>query len=193
MGTDWAWLIPLRDLDADARAIQLGAIAGMSLLPGQERFVGDPLRMALAGLADESRWPYVVESDGKAVGLLTLQAGAACLAGWPEDQSAWLLRGFLIDSRHQGKGLGTLAASAAVEAARRLTARHQGGESGVVLSVNEENPAGLAAYRRAGFIDAGPYLGGSAGPQRTMFHSFAAPGLRTTPAQGAPDTRTTQA
>ncbi|MEV4990122.1 GNAT family N-acetyltransferase [Pseudarthrobacter sp. LMD1-1-1.1] len=174
MGTDWVWLIPLRDLDADARAIQLGAIADMSLLAGQERFVGDPLRMALAGLAEESRHPYVVEAGGNASGVLTLQAGAAGLAGWPDDQSAWLLRGFLIDSRHQGKGLGTLAATAAVAAARRLTVRHQSCESGVVLSVNEENHAGLSAYRRAGFVDAGPYLGGSAGPQRTMFHSFAA-------------------
>ncbi|NUT71850.1 GNAT family N-acetyltransferase [Pseudarthrobacter sp. C4D7] len=176
MGTDWVWLISLRDLDADARAIQLGAIADMSLLPGQERFVGEPLRMALAGLADESRWPYMVESGGDAAGLLTLQAGAAGLAGWPDDWSAWLLRGFLIDSRHQGKGLGTRAAAAAVEAARKLTARHQSGESGVVLSVNEENPSGLAAYRRAGFIDAGRYLGGDAGPQRTMFHAFAPAG-----------------
>lgn len=176
MGTDWVWLISLRDLDADARAIQFGAVAEMSLLPGQERFVGDPLRMALAGLADESRRPYVVEAGGEAVGLLTLQTGAAGLAGWPDDQSAWLLRGFLIDGRHQGKGLGTLAAAAAVEAARKLTARRQGSETGVVLSVNDENTAGMAAYRRAGFIDAGPYLGGSAGPQRTMFQSFAAPG-----------------
>ncbi|MEW1951529.1 GNAT family N-acetyltransferase [Pseudarthrobacter sp902506025] len=174
MGTDWVWLIPLRDLDADARAIQLGAIADMSLLAGQERFVGDPLRMALAGLAEESRYPYVVEAGGNASGVLTLQAGAASLAGWPDDKSAWLLRGFLIDSRHQGRGLGTLAATAAVEAARKLTVRHQSRESGVVLSVNEENHAGLSAYRRAGFVDAGPYLGVSAGPQRTMFHSFAA-------------------
>ncbi|UUL75795.1 GNAT family N-acetyltransferase [Pseudarthrobacter sp. Fe7] len=176
MGTEaghWVWLIPLRDLDADARAIHLGAVADMSLLPGQERFVGDPLRMALAGLAEESRHPYVVESAGDAVGLLTLQAGAAGLAGWPDDQGAWLLRGFLIDRRHQGKGLAAPAAAAAVEAARRLTARRQSCESGVVLSVNEENPAGLSAYRRAGFVDAGPYLGGAAGPQRSMFHSFA--------------------
>jgi GNAT superfamily N-acetyltransferase len=173
MGTNWVWLIPLRDLDDDSRAIQFGAIAAMSLVPGQERFVGDPLRMALAGLAEESPRPYVVEAGGAAVGVLTLQAGAARLAGWPDDGSAWLLRGFFIDRQHQGKGLGTLAAAAAVDAAHKLTARHQTGESGVVLSVNEENPAGLAAYRRAGFIDTGQYLGGSAGPQRTMFHSFA--------------------
>jgi RimJ/RimL family protein N-acetyltransferase len=169
----WVWLIPLRDLDGDGRAIQLGALAAMSLLPGQERFVGDPLRMALAGLAEESRHPFVVEANGDPVGMLTLQRAAARLAGWPDDHSAWLLRGFLIDRRHQGSGLGTRAATAAVEAARRLTARHSTGESGVVLSVNEENPAALAAYRRAGFVDAGRYLGGSSGPQRTMFHSFA--------------------
>ncbi|HSU48172.1 MAG TPA: GNAT family N-acetyltransferase [Arthrobacter sp.] len=177
MGTEpggWVWLIPLSDLDPDARAIQLGAVAGMSLVPGQDRFVGDPLRMALTGLAEASRRPYVIEAGGDAVGVLTLQAGAAGLAGWPDDGSAWLLRGFLIDRRHQGRGLGTLAAAAAVEAARKLTARHQSGESGVVLSVNEENDAGLSAYRRAGFIDSGPYTGGSAGPQRTMFRSFSA-------------------
>ncbi|MDT0170138.1 GNAT family N-acetyltransferase [Pseudarthrobacter sp. BRE9] len=177
MGTEppaWVWLIPLAELDSDAQAIQLDAVSNMSLVPGQDRFVGDPLRMALAGLAEESRRPYVVEAGGSAVGLLTLQAGAAKLAGWPDDQSAWLLRGFLIDRRHQGKGLGTLAAAAAVEAARKLTVRHQSGESGVVLSVNQENPAGLSAYRRAGFVDSGPYPGGSAGPQRTMFRSFSA-------------------
>ena len=168
----WVWLIPLGELDPDARAIQLGAVAGLELQPGQERFVGDPLRMALAGLEEESRHPYVVEALGAAVGVLTLQLGAAGLAGWPDDHSAWLLRGFLIDRRHQGQGWGTLAAVAAVDAARRLTARHQSGEAGVVLSVNEANLAGLAAYRRAGFTDAGQYLGGSAGPQRTMFHSF---------------------
>ncbi|MFF1880458.1 GNAT family N-acetyltransferase [Pseudarthrobacter sp. NPDC058196] len=168
----WVWLIPLRDLDPDARAIQLGAVAGLGLQPGQERFVGDPLRMALAGLEEESRRPYVVEASGSAVGVLTLQLGAARLAGWPDDDSAWLLRGFLIDRRHQGKGLGTLAALAAVDAARRLTARHQSGEAGVVLSVNEANKAGVSAYLRARFVDTGQYLGGSAGPQRTMFHSF---------------------
>jgi GNAT superfamily N-acetyltransferase len=167
------WLIPLRDLDADARAIQLGAVAELELAPGQERFVGDPLRMALAGLAEAARRPYVIEWAGAVVGLLTLQAGAARLAGWPDDHSAWLLRGFLIDRRHQGSGLGTRAAAAAAEAAQKLTMRHQSGQSGVVLSVNEANPAGLSAYRRAGYVDCGQYTGGSAGPQRTMFRAFA--------------------
>ncbi|MBT2532810.1 GNAT family N-acetyltransferase [Arthrobacter sp. ISL-48] len=166
------WLIPLDDLDPDACAIQLGAVAALELAPGQDDFVGDPLRMALVGLAEQARRPYVIEAGGEAVGVLTLQSGAARLAGWPDDESAWLLRGFLIDRRQQGKGLGPLAAAAAVDAAAKLTARHAGGEAGVVLSVNERNPAGLSAYRRAGFADYGAYLGGSSGPQRTMFRSF---------------------
>ncbi|WP_165976992.1 GNAT family N-acetyltransferase [Arthrobacter nitrophenolicus] len=172
MNGERVWLIPLRDLDADARAIQLNEVAQLQLSPGQERFVGDPLRMALAGLAEESRYPCVIESDGRAAGVLTLQRGAARLAGWPDDDSAWLLRGFLVDRRLQGRGIGRHAAVAAVGAAARLTARRRTGESGVVLSVNEANPAGLAAYRVAGFTDHGRYDGGPSGPQRTMFRRF---------------------
>ena len=166
------WLIPLRDLDADARAIQLGAVAELELAPGQQEFVGDPLRMMLAGLADPSRRPYVIEAGGRAAGVLTLQSGAARLAGWPDDDSAWLLRGFLIDRRRQGQGLGQAAASAAVAAAAKLTARLGGGQAGVVLSVNEHNPAGQGAYLKAGFADKGAYLGSEAGPQRTMYAAF---------------------
>ena len=166
------WLIPLRDLDADARAIQLGAVAELEVAPDQQEFVGDPLRMMLAGLEDGSRRPYVIEAGGRAAGVLTLQWGAAGRAGWPDDDSAWLLRGFLIDRRRQGRGLGQAAASAAVAAAAKLTARLGGGQAGVVLSVNERNPAGLGAYLKAGFADKGVYLGSEAGPQRTMYAAF---------------------
>ena len=166
------WLIPLKRLDDDARAIQLGAVAELAVEAQQREFVGDPLRMMLISLEEESRFPYVIESGGVAVGVLTLQSGAATLAGWPDDESVWLLRGFLIDSKCQGRGLGTLAARASVEEARKLMARLGGGQAGVVLSVNERNPAGLAAYTKAGFVDSGRYVGGSAGPQRTMYKSF---------------------
>ena len=43
--------------------------------------------------------------------------------------------------------------SAAVAAAAKLTARLGGGQAGVVLSVNERNPAGQGAYLKAGFAD----------------------------------------
>jgi ribosomal protein S18 acetylase RimI-like enzyme len=166
------WLLPLKDVDDDARAVKLGEIAELDVTASQRRFVDDPLRMALAGQAEAGRHPFAIDSNGLAVGVLTLQAGAARLAGWPDNDSAWLLRGFAIDRRRQGRGLGQLAAAAAVEAAAKLTAKHAGGETGVVLSVNEANPAGLAAYRKAGFTDHGQYLGGSSGPQRIMFRAF---------------------
>lgn len=166
------WLIPLKCLDDDARAIHLGAVATLSVEERQREFVGDPLRMMLLGMEEESRLPYVIESGGLAVGVLTLQYGAAELAGWSDDDSAWLLRGFLIDSGSQGRGLGTRAARAATQEAWKLTTRLGGGQTGVVLSVNERNPAGQAAYAKAGFVDAGRYLGGSSGPQRTMYKAF---------------------
>lgn len=166
------WIIPLKNLDEDARAIKLGDVADMELAAGQEDFVGDPFTMMLRGLEDETRLPYVIEEAGAAVGVFTLQAGAATLAGWPDDDSAWLLRGFLIDRRHQGKGLGSQAAAAAAREGLKLTARLGGGQAGVVLSVNERNPAARAAYEKAGFIESGRYLGGSSGPQWTMYREF---------------------
>jgi len=166
------WLLPLKNLDDDARAIKLGEVADLEVTDVQRKFVGEPLRMMLIGLEEESRHPIAIDANGAASGVLTLQAGAATLAGWPDDDSVWLLRGFLIDRRQQGKGLGTLAADAAVRAAAKLTAALGGEQTGVVLSVNEENPAGQAAYRKAGFEDRGPYLGGDSGPQRTMYRPF---------------------
>ncbi|BCW70569.1 GNAT family N-acetyltransferase [Arthrobacter sp. NicSoilB8] len=166
------WLLPLKNLDDDARAIKLGEIALLELGEGQQKFVGEPLRMMLIALEEDSRHPFAVDSDGTAVGVLTLQSGAATLAGWPDDDSAWLLRGFLIDRRQQGKGLGTLAADAAVREAAKLTAGFGSGQTGVVLSVNELNPGGRAAYRKAGFEDRGRYDGGDAGPQRIMYRAF---------------------
>ena len=166
------WLMPLKNLDDDARAIKLGEIAELEVTEEQRRFVGEPLRMMLIGLEEESRHPMAIDANGAAVGVLTLQSGAATLAGWADDGSVWLLRGFLIDRRQQGKGLGALAADAAVRAAAKLTAALGGIQAGVVLSVNEENPAGQAAYCKAGFEDRGQYLGGDAGPQRTMYRPF---------------------
>jgi GNAT superfamily N-acetyltransferase len=169
---DNVWLMPLKNLDDDARAIKLGEIAELEVTEEQRRFVGEPLRMMLIGLEEESRHPMAIDANGAAVGVLTLQSGAATLAGWADDESVWLLRGFLIDRRQQGKGLGALAAHAAVRAAAKLTAALGGNQTGVVLSVNEKNPAGQTAYRKAGFEDRGQYLGGDAGPQRTMYRPF---------------------
>ena len=52
------WLLPLKNLDDDARAIKLGEIAELEVTEEQRRFVGEPLRMMLIGLEEESRYPY---------------------------------------------------------------------------------------------------------------------------------------
>ena len=91
--SEHVWLIALKNLDDDARAIKLGEVAGLELGEGQRMFVGDPLRMMLMGLEEDSRFPYVMDSNGSAVGVATLQAGAARAAGWDDDDSVWLLRG----------------------------------------------------------------------------------------------------
>ncbi len=166
------WLIDLRELDGDAIAIKLGDVAGMNLAPGQERFVGEPLKMLLLALEDPTRHPFVMEADGVPAGVLTLQRSAACAAGWDLDDTAWLLRGFLVDRNFQGRGIGKLAAVAAWEQARKRSAALGGQEQGVVLSVNNHNLAARAVYGRAGFVDSGPYLGGNAGPQRIMYRTF---------------------
>ena len=169
------WLIPLKILDSDARDIKLGQVAALELAAGQEDFVGEPLKMMLAALADTSRLPYVIESNGDAVGILTLQSGAASLAGWRDEDPVWLLRGFLIDRKHQGRGFGTLAAAAAVEEAGKVTVRTGGGQAGVVLSVHERNHPALRAYGKAGFRDRGRYLSRCSGPQRIMYKDFQGP------------------
>ena len=57
MATSSVWLIPLKLLDEDARAIQLAEVAGLRILPEQQDFVGDPLRMMLVALDEGSRFP----------------------------------------------------------------------------------------------------------------------------------------
>ncbi len=74
------WLLPLKDVDGDARAIKLGEIAELEVGEEQRKFVGDPLRMMLIALEVDSRYPYAVDSNGTAVGVLTLQTGARA---WP--------------------------------------------------------------------------------------------------------------
>ena len=80
---DHVWLLPLKKVDHDARAVKLGEIALLELGEGQRKFVGEPLRMMLLPFkhsGTRSRWT----PTGSAVGVFTLQSGAATLSGWPD-------------------------------------------------------------------------------------------------------------
>ena len=157
----------LQRLAAGVRDLRLG--------PGQDSFVGVPAVMLAAAMSDPARHPFAVLAGAAAaavVGMGVLQVGAAKDAGWPHADGAVLLRGFLIDKGCQGLGYGSGAAVAAVELAEALVRASGLSATGVVLSVNERNPVGLAAYVKAGFADRGQYLGGRAGPQRILYRGF---------------------
>lgn len=157
------------------RGALLAGIAALELGPGQEGFVGDPHAMAAHALKDRERHPFAITADSAepiVIGMGVLHVGAATDAGWPNADGAVLLRGFLVDHRAQGNGYGTAAAVAAIGLARELAARLALPATGVVLGVNERNAAGQAAYLKAGFTDAGRFLGGRSGPQRIMHLPF---------------------
>lgn len=173
--TSGVTLQALKPVPDGERGVLLAGIAGLQLGPGQEGFVGDPHAMAVHALRDPARHPFAITVPGRdprIVGMGVLHVGAAPDAGWPSADGAILLRGFLVDHRAQGHGYGTAAAVAAVGLAQELVARLALPATGVVLGVNERNAAGQAAYRKAGFTDAGRFLGGRSGPQRIMHRSF---------------------
>ena len=146
----------------------------LELAPGQDAFVGDPVGMVDASLADPSRHPFaiVAGTPEAVVGMGVLHVDAATDTGWPERDSAVLLRGFLIDHRHQGLGYGRAATAAAVGLARELVRELGLPAAGVVLGVNERNAAGYVAYTNAGFEPRGTFHGGRSGPQHIMFRPF---------------------
>lgn len=158
----------------------LAAASRLQVGVDQRRFAEPPAESFPLALADPARTPFVVlsgaeDDDERVVGAGVLHAGAAApdsdaelaqllTAAGEDPATAVLLRSFVIGEQHQGRGFGTAAARAAVALAPDVAPA----AGVVVLTVNERNPAGLRAYARAGFSDAGRYLGGSAGPQRAM-------------------------
>ncbi|MEH3078568.1 MAG: GNAT family N-acetyltransferase [Quadrisphaera sp.] len=158
----------------------LAAASGLGVRADQQRFAKPPAESFPLAFADPDRTPFVVlsgdeDDDERVVGAGVLHAGAAApdqdaelaqlltVAG-EDPVTAVLLRSFVIGEQHQGRGLGTAAARAAVALAPATTPAARL----VVLTVNERNHAGLRAYAKAGFADVGRYLGGHAGPQRAM-------------------------
>jgi ribosomal protein S18 acetylase RimI-like enzyme len=76
------------------------------------------------------------------------------------------LRALAIDRRAQGQGVGTAAMAQLPAYVRERFPRRRF----VMLTVNTDNPAAIALYRHAGFVDAGTglYHGGRSGPQQVL-------------------------
>lgn len=147
-------------------------------LPDQERFSSRASLTLGPADADPGRTPFVVVTSngaepghGRAAGFGVLDRAGYLDEVLDDPRRAVLLRGFYVDAGLQGRGIGTKAA----RAVRGLAAGLPGVEL-VVLTVNVQNPAAVATYRRAGFVDTGAqYLGGDQGPQHLLVAAVGGP------------------
>ena len=147
-------------------------VLGLAPHPHQERFSSRASLTLPAADADPGRTPFVVVTTdvgepgdvGRAAGFGVLDRAGYLDEVLDDPRRAALLLGFYIDADMQGRGIGTQAA----RAVRGLAAGLDGVEL-VVLTVSVQNPAAVATYRRAGFVDTGAqYLGGDEGPQHLL-------------------------
>ncbi|WP_089773489.1 GNAT family N-acetyltransferase [Ruania alba] len=98
------------------------------------------------------------------MGIGVLHPDGANRAIWPSGSSHVLLRGFSIDTRCQGQGIGTTATGAAVALAQRAYPL----SDAIVLTVHVDNIAGQRAYARAGFAHTGRTVPGRTGEEYVM-------------------------
>jgi RimJ/RimL family protein N-acetyltransferase len=91
------------------------------------------------------------------IGLLSLKRLSKA-PSWASSRSA-VISGLRLDIRHQGRGFGRVALLSLPE----WVAQHWPDCSSLSLAVDEENVAGIKAYRAAGFLDLGPRQQGRIG------------------------------
>ncbi|HYN65811.1 MAG TPA: GNAT family N-acetyltransferase [Ornithinibacter sp.] len=134
-------VVELRPVDAGSWRV----VAGLTVAPGQERFVAAPTYyLALCAYGDVWHPMSVHDCDAgdAVVGFLMWGVDEA-------DGSCWL-GGILVDLAHQGRGVGR---AAVVEAMRML--REQAGSAGFALSYQPENTAARGLYASLGFLETG--------------------------------------
>jgi len=132
----------------------------------QIKFVGTPTAFLKDG--SENVHLHVIVNNGDVVGFFKIDTGYAENYLFCALDSLGL-RAFVIDSRQQGKGVGTKA----MLALKPYLQSNYSDFSSIYLTVNCKNPAAVRVYEKAGFIDTQElYLGGSAGPQHIMWLSL---------------------
>ena len=148
------------------------AIGALQVTPDQRAYVGDPAANVINTLQDPLSEGMAIFDGDALVGSYRLDFSPNAITGRPYAPASVGLRAFLIDCRHQRRGLGTRAAITLCEdLARRHPQRRV-----VLLAVHARNRAGIATYRRAGFVATGTWLsGGRAGPQQLMLRALGAP------------------
>ncbi|GAB3252978.1 GNAT family N-acetyltransferase [Chitinimonas naiadis] len=155
-------LIAWQDLDAYQRA----AVAGLQISTVQIEYAGSVERAIQACESDTKGevLGVAILCDQHIAGFLTCKRGSSA-PGWvPAD--AVVISGLRIDQAWQGRGMG-------VKALRLLPVwlqRQWPDAMQIVLSVDEENVAGIRAYEKAGWVDTGVRLQGRIGWVRQMRH-----------------------
>ena len=156
-------LIAWQDLDAYQRA----AVAGLQISTVQIEYAGSVERAIQACESDtqDEVLGIAILCDQHIAGFLTCKRGGSAPDWAPAD--AVVISGLRIDQTWQGQGMG-------VKALRILPVwlqRHWPGTVQIVLSVDEENIAGIRAYEKAGWVDMGVRVQGRIGWVRHMRHA----------------------
>ncbi|HEY0505114.1 MAG TPA: GNAT family N-acetyltransferase [Lysobacter sp.] len=145
------------------------AVRRLRVAQDQVRFVGDTAFNLGDTLRDPMSEAMAVYADDDVVGFYRLDFAPNAVVGRSLGAPGVGLRAFVIDRQQQGRGYGAQAMRACCEDLRQ---RHPD-RALLVLTVNVANPAAIAAYLRAGFIDTGElFHGGSSGAQHIMLHSL---------------------
>ncbi|MFE4710781.1 nucleotidyltransferase family protein [Paenibacillus sp. NPDC056722] len=139
----------------------------------QEQFTGMPADTLEEALADENRMAVVILEGERPVGFFILHGGDGISDFYPNPFGALLLRAFLIDYAHQGKGY----AKTALLLLPQFVRMHFPTVREVVLAVNERNLPAERLYSQAGFVDHGMRRTGERGLQKILqydLHSYPA-------------------
>jgi GNAT superfamily N-acetyltransferase len=148
------------------------AVGALQVAPEQRAYVGDPAVNVIDTLQDPLSEGMAIFCGELLVGSYRLDFSPNTITGRPYAAASVGLRAFLIDHRQQRRGFGVRAAIALCDdLARRHPQRRV-----LLLAVHGRNRAGIATYRKAGFVDTGAWLpGGRAGPQQLMLRALGAP------------------
>ena len=145
-------------------AAERDAVLGLEISAEQREFAGD---VGKSVAACEAANPAEVAGlavrigDG-IVGWVVHKRGNAA-PDWVAADAA-VVSGLRIDARHQGRGLGGAALAALAE----WVARHWPQAALLTLRVDDGNAAGIRAYEKAGWVEAGERRVGRVGVERTM-------------------------
>jgi RimJ/RimL family protein N-acetyltransferase len=115
----------------------------------QQRFSGRASDTLALAANPARRAVTAIDDDGEPVAFMILDTGPSMVAVHRPGTVG--VRGFFVDARHQGRGVGT----AVLRALPAYVRAHYPDADRIALTVNVANASAQRAYFRAGFVDTG--------------------------------------